>query len=195
MNDNILKSLVCGLRVEWVPKHEGKYAICENGDVFSISHNNTGKPKKLKHSKNRQGYPFVSLRKNGVIENKTIHRLLAQLFIPNAYNKPEVNHINGVKSDYSLNNLEWVTRSENVKHAYDILGHVKIQKKGAQHHQSKPIIAVRGLTELRFNCLQEAASYFKKPRQSINKAVRGKIKTLYGFKWRYADIAPAFSKH
>jgi hypothetical protein len=76
----------------------------------------------------RQGYPAVDIKDNHFY----IHRLLAQHFIPNPFNKPYVNHINGVKTDFTLSNLEWCTPSENSKHAYDIgLRHYVPQKKKA----------------------------------------------------------------
>lgn len=55
---------------------------------------------------------------NGVIKNVTQHRILAQNFIPNPENKPQVNHKNGIKSDNRLENLEWATASENTKHSF-----------------------------------------------------------------------------
>ena len=65
----------------------------------------------------KRGYPVVSMRANGKMYLKTVHRLVANAFIPNPENKSEVNHINGIKTDYSIENLEWVTSRENCIHA------------------------------------------------------------------------------
>lgn len=67
----------------------------------------------------RNGYYRVSLSVNGKITTKTVHRLVAQEFIPNTKNKPCVNHINGIKTDNSLANLEWCTYSENIIHGFN----------------------------------------------------------------------------
>lgn len=64
------------------------------------------------------GYHFVELRKNGERKTCQLHRLIAQAFIPNTFNKREVNHISGNKVDNRIENLEWCTRSENMIHAH-----------------------------------------------------------------------------
>lgn len=65
-------------------------------------------------------YYHVTLFKKGKRFMKLIHRLVATAFIPNPNNKPQVNHIDGVKTNNNLSNLEWVTNGENQKHAFRI---------------------------------------------------------------------------
>jgi hypothetical protein len=73
----------------------------------------------LKAGKDKKGYLRVVLSIDNKLCTKKAHRLVAQTFIPNPKNKPFVNHINGVKSDNRVHNLEWVTAKENTKHAID----------------------------------------------------------------------------
>lgn len=89
------------------------YGINRNGDIFSYISNKTIKP-----SLHRDGYLQVYLCKNGIRKNIKIHRLVAQTFVPNTSNKPQVNHKNGNKKDNYFENIEWCTSSENIKHAF-----------------------------------------------------------------------------
>lgn len=73
----------------------------------------------LKNSINFDGYNHVTLYHNGNRYRKLVHRLVAEAFIPNPENKPEVNHKDGNKTNNDISNLEWVTHSENIQHAYD----------------------------------------------------------------------------
>jgi hypothetical protein len=62
----------------------------------------------------------ISIYKNGKRKSEKVHRLLAQSFIPNPENKPQVNHIDGDKSNNKLSNIEWCTAKENIQHAFRI---------------------------------------------------------------------------
>ena len=72
----------------------------------------------LKPILQQNGYVYANLHKSNKPKLFRIHRLVAIAFIPNSENKPQINHKNGIKTDNSVVNLEWVTASENVKHAY-----------------------------------------------------------------------------
>lgn len=69
------------------------------------------------HGKN--GYKYVTVYANNVSKKLYVHRLMAELYIPNPENKRTVNHIDGDKHNNNLSNLEWHTDSENIQHAYD----------------------------------------------------------------------------
>ena len=87
---------------------EGKYSVDEKGDVYSHI-----KCKVLKPALNSGGYPTVVLCRH----TKSVHRLVAEAFLPNYIEKPQVNHIDGDKTNNHASNLEMVTASENQIHA------------------------------------------------------------------------------
>lgn len=91
------------------------YFVNEQGNVFS---NKSGGIKKLKTDNHSREYVKVTIYNNGKQKTMYVHRLVAQTFIPNPDSKPEINHINGIKSDNRVENLEWSTPKENTKHAY-----------------------------------------------------------------------------
>ena len=70
----------------------------------------------------KKGYPYVTLCKNGKLKSIKVHRLVAMAFIDNTENKPEINHINGIKTDNRVENLEWCTSKENSVHKTEVLG-------------------------------------------------------------------------
>ena len=102
--------------------------------------------------KSKKGYLNVWCRKNIF----KVHRLVANAFIPNPQNLPQVNHIDGDKTNNCVANLEWVTDGENLLHAYRVLG--RKQKTGKNHHNSRAVIQLKdGKIINLFDSLNEAA--------------------------------------
>ena len=116
-----------------VANYKGKYMVDCNGNIYTKRCKNGG-IKKLKPQMYKNGYTYVDLGLNGKIKRHLIHRLVAEAYIKNINNKPQVNHINGNKSCNVVSNLEWATRSENQKHA--ILNGLR-SAKGEKNSRSK----------------------------------------------------------
>jgi hypothetical protein len=92
---------------------DSNYFVCSNGQIL-------GKYGFLYLKRDREGYQTVRLCSNGKFSYPKVHRLVASAFIPNPEGKSEVNHIDGNKSNNNVDNLEWCTKSENMKHAYKL---------------------------------------------------------------------------
>lgn len=109
-----------------IKNYEDLYQISNLGNVKSLlKKRSCGKHKNviriydeilLKKNKDKRGYEFVNLSKNGIQKTHTVHRLVAELFIKNKDNLIYVNHINGIKFDNNVLNLEWVSARENECH-------------------------------------------------------------------------------
>lgn len=108
------------VRVWDIPGYPG-YAISETGDIFKLPYKcKRGRDNPLRQLKINMSmeYPSVEIWQGDVRRTKSVHRLLAETFIPNPDEHPQINHINGDKFDYRLDNLEWVSASDNVIHSY-----------------------------------------------------------------------------
>ena len=132
-----------------VPRFEGKYQVSNKGRLKSLSREGISrngrryhKPERiLKTNPNTSGYLSTTVD-NGVDSSGRrkvavlhLHRLVAELFVSNEHSKPEVNHKDGVKTNNDVSNLEWVTPSENVKHAFDT--GLAVAKKGIDANRAK----------------------------------------------------------
>ena len=104
-------------------KEIGDYTIYSDGKVISNkTYHKSMCRKERKIQLLPNGYHQIHLRINKKLKVYYIHRLVAECFILNPENKPEVNHKDGIKTNNDISNLEWVTRSENERHSYDVLG-------------------------------------------------------------------------
>lgn len=110
--------------------YEGLYQISNFGNVINVK---TKKP--LKGKKDKKGYLCVVLYSNGKRKEHKRHRLVALNFIPNPFNKPEVNHKDGDKANNYVDNLEWATTKENINHA--VQHNLINDRKGESHNLSK----------------------------------------------------------
>lgn len=165
------------------------YYITDNGEVLSKNGKWDKTLVKLKPQKYR-GYLYIGLHKNKKIYKRAVHRLVAEAFIPNPENKPQVNHKNGNKADNRVSSLEWVSASENIQHAFRVLHRAPTKawlgKKGKDNPSSKPVLQIKNGSIVRefagiIEAWRETGIQFK----NISAVCRGKRKHAGGYSWTY----------
>ena len=175
---------------EWKPidGFEGLYEISSYGRVKSFKVYQSGKI--LKPSPDLNGYLRLSLAKEGKNKYVNVHRLVAEAFLPRISGKTCVNHIDGNKANNRLDNLEWCTYSENIKHAIRTGLYGGISKeatmKGVRRSAQNRTRQVIRSDGARFKNAAEAASAIGAHKDSIYTAIRRKA-PLYGYRFSYAD--------
>lgn len=176
------------------------YRVSNLGRVKSLNYRRTGRKEILKCYKDRNGYLIISLSQGKGKNNWfLVHRLVAQAFIPNPDNKPQVDHINTDRTDNRVENLRWCTREENMNNPLTrkVLSESQLGVKshmygkfGKQHHHSIPILQFTkdGILVKKWDCIIDAARELSINQSNICSHLKGKRKTIGGYVWKYYDI-------
>lgn len=160
-----------------------EYQVDTNGIVYGKN----GKP--LKYSLNHKGYCIINFSIGHQIKGFAIHTLVAKQFIPNDDPlKWQVNHVDGNKENNNIDNLEWVTPEENMRHSKEVLGN-------NNSSQAKPIkgVSKKDGTEIFFDAMSDGARYLAKEYKikfayakcSLWRALSGYRKSYKGYYWQY----------
>ena len=139
-------------------------------------------------TRDRKGYLAVDLYKDGQRTTNTIHKLVAEAFVPNPDNKPEVNHIDGNRYNNDYRNLEWVTHQENCRHAWDTgLEKPSYSMLGRSNPNAgrpgRPFRIVE--TGEVFNTLKDCENAIDGNNRHINDCLRGRQKSHRGYHFEY----------
>ena len=165
---------------EWrdVVGYEGLYQVSNLGRVKSFKKD---KAKILKSNPGIGGYLRVVLCKDFKNKNRFVHVLVAKAFIPNPDNKPQVNHIDGDKTNNRVENLEWMTCSENIHHAFAN----GLRKSGCKHFRAK--LTAKQVREIRRDCIPGDPLFGFKPfARKFN--VTPKVIELVYYRKSYKDV-------
>ena len=158
---------------------DSNYKVSNYGRIFSKRTN-----KILKGELTEKGYIRVALTEH---KRYLVHCIVARTFIPNPENKPQVNHIDGNKQNNYVDNLEWCTQSENMRHA--LKTGLKIMPKGKDVYNALVVYQYDKNNNLikRWECMSTASQTLKISQRDIVRVCKGKRKTCGGYIWKYEE--------
>lgn len=164
------------MQVKRIPYGKGNYYISDKGEVFNSE---TGL--KLKNKATKSGYEEIMLHNSGESKSFLVHRLVANAFLSG--NGEEVNHKNGIKNDNRVENLEWCTHGENLKHAFE-------NGLRADDVTPRKIIATNSANgeETKFPSIYKAARFLGISQGNICMCCKGIRPMANGYLFRYADV-------
>ena len=180
-----------------VPSLHGLYQVSKFGEVRSLDHLSTfvhyGKFQQvvkkgtiLKQHVGTDGYLHCMVSIEGESKLVAVHRLVAETFIPNSENKPQVNHIDGNKTNNYVENLEWVTASENSQHAKDNgLWNPEICREHSRKHNGIPIRCITDNNRY-FESINSAASFYNIDFESVKESILFN-RPRKGYIFKYAE--------
>ncbi len=173
----------------WVPikGFEGVYEVSSFGRVRSLNYRHTGQTKVLSPGDNGWGYLQVGLCKNGKGKSYLVHRLVAEAFLPNWFDYPEVNHRDENPKNNHVSNLEWCDGRYNTNYG---TRNQRAAEKMTNGKLSKPVLQLTKTRELvrEWPSTQEAGrNGFD--HSHIAACCRGELKSHKGFVWKYKEVS------
>lgn len=168
--------------------YEGKYQISNLWIVKSLHYHRTGGERIMKLWKHSDWYLTIRLR-YGKCKLFLVHRLVAFAYIPNHGNKSEVNHINWIKTDNRVDNLEWCTREENMNHAFEILWTSTKWRFWKDSYSSKKILQIYegNIVKIWWSIIDAEISLWLS-HWNITRVCKWKRITTWWFKWEYSSM-------
>lgn len=176
--------------------YESMYQVNNIGRVRSVKTTYKKKRPYLSHHIDKYGYPYVILTSHSKSRCFRIHRLIAQAFIPNPENKPEIDHIDGNKMNFNIDNLRWCTRKENMNNVIT-KKRISISKMGKRpsiytisklkESSSKPLVVLskEGNEIERFESAVKASEIYGICQNWIRRVCRGELKSAKGLIFKY----------
>lgn len=164
------------------------YSISNKGRIRNDKSNRI-----LKGGIDNYGYPQVILCNSGKRKSKKIHRLVSEAFISNPDNKPQVNHKDGIKTNNTVNNLEWVTNQENQSHFWRELDNKTHKQNRSRSHKGKGLLSenpnAKSVIRLEdgkiYKTIKEAAEDIGLNYHHLGEVCKGKRKTYGGYHWKF----------
>ena len=170
---------------EWraVVGADGMLEVSNQGRVRSLLR---GEPYILKTQKDKKGYQRLRVTIHRQKMCFKLHRIVAQAFIDNPDNLPQVNHIDGDKDNNAVDNLEWISNRDNARHAIDngLWNSVIEGSRRENRQRMKRIIATKDNVFLEFDSIREAERYFGS--RHIVDVLKGRRETCKGYHFQYA---------
>ena len=158
--------------------YEGIYQVSNTGRILAHSC-------ERRFQKNNSGYETVMLYKDGKYRRKTVHRIVAEAFIPNPLCYSQINHIDEDKENNCVSNLEWCTPSENNLKYHK--NHQNQKRKGKRKGNRVQQISLDGELIREWDNARQVFTETGMSDWSISQCCRGVWKTAYGYKWQYAS--------